>query len=270
MSELLPRLPAIFFGHGSPMEALGGAYADGWRWLGEALPRPKAILMVSAHWYLDGTAVTAMAMPRTIHDFHGFPEALYHVSYPAPGDPWLAERVAGLLAPLPVMRDQDWGLDHGAWAVLRHFRPAADVPVVQLSIDRTQPPAFHFELGRRLRELRDEGVLVAGSGDVVHNLRAMRRQKAAPPYDWAERFNDLVKRTTAEGDRTHLADYAALGEDARLAAPTPDHYLPLLYVLGAAWDDEPASFFNDVIELGSVSMLGIVLGNAPSPRPAGG
>jgi len=264
LSELQPRLPALFFGHGSPMEALGGAYAEAWRRLGEALPRPRAILMVSAHWYIDATAVTAMAEPRTIHDFYGFPEELYRIAYPAPGDPWLAGRVANLLAPLEVRRDHDWGLDHGTWAVLRHFRPAADIPVAQLSIDRTRPPAFHFELGRRLRELRDEGVLVAGSGDVVHNLRAMRQ--GAGPYDWAERFNDLVKRSIAAGDRTRLIDYAALGEDARLSIPTPDHYLPLLYVLGAAWDDEPAGFFTDAIELGSVSMLGVTVG---TPRPVG-
>lgn len=249
------------------MEALGGAYADAWRRLGGALPRPGAILMVSAHWYIDATAVTAMAAPRTIHDFHGFPEELYRLSYPAPGDPLLAARVADLLAPLDVRRDHVWGLDHGAWAVLRHLYPEADIPVVQLSIDRTRPPAFHYELGRRLRGLRDEGVLVAGSGDVVHNLRAARWRGAAPPYDWAERFNTLVKRTIAKGDRQRLIDYPALGEDAHLSAPTPEHYLPLLYVLGATWDDEPVRFFTDNITMGSVSMLGVAIGG---PHEAAG
>jgi len=264
MSELEPRLPAIFFGHGNPMETLGGPYADAWRRLGTRLPRPRSILMVSAHWYIDATAVTAMAQPRTIHDFYGFPEALYEVSYAAPGDPWLAGRVADLLAPLDVVRDQDWGLDHGTWSVLRHIWPEADIPVVQLSIDRTEPPEFHYEVGRSLRELRDEGVLVAGSGDVVHNLQAAQWRGEPEPYDWAQRFQTLVKDTIGSGDRRRLVDYGALGPDAVLSAPTPEHYLPLLYVLGAAWDDEPASFFTDEIAMGSVSMLGIALGH---PRP---
>ena len=264
MSELEPRLPTIFFGHGSPMEALGGRFADQWRRLGAALPRPRAILMVSAHWFVDETAVTAMAMPRTIHDFYGFPEELFAVQYPAPGEPWLAQRVANQLSPLPVKADHDWGLDHGTWSVLRHAFPHADVPVVQLSINRMKPPSFHFEMGRRLRDLRDEGVLVAGSGDVVHNLRAVRWQDGAPPYDWAIRFNTLVRETIATGDRGSLVDYLALGDDAKHAAPTPDHYLPLLYVLGAAYDDEPAVFFTDEIALGSIGMLGVALGR---PQP---
>lgn len=262
MSELLPRLPTIFFGHGSPVATLGGRYADVWRELASGLPRPKAVLMVSAHWYVDAVAVTAMGAPRTIHDFYGFPEALYHIGYPAPGSPWLAGRVADLLAPLPVREDHDWGLDHGTWSVLRHLIPEADVPVVQLSIDRTRPPGFHFELGRRLRDLRDEGVLVAGSGDVVHNLRAASFAEAAAPYDWALRFNDFVKTAIADGRRSQLIDYPALGADADLSIPTPDHYLPLLYVLGAAFDDEAPYFFNDDVALRSVSMLGVALGHA--------
>jgi 4,5-DOPA dioxygenase extradiol len=218
--------------------------------------------MVSAHWYIDATAVTAMPAPRTIHDFYGFPETLYQIRYPAPGDPWLAERVAQLLAPLEVLQDQDWGLDHGAWSVLRHVFPAADVPVVQLSIDRTKPPGFHYELGRRLRELRDEGVLIAGSGDVVHNLRAASLDGGAQPYDWAVRFNDVVRKAIADHSWEPLIDYQALGPDALQSIPTPEHYLPLLYTLGAAYDDEPVVFFNDEIALRSISMLGISIGHA--------
>lgn len=265
MSELEPRLPAIFLGHGSPMEALGGRYAQAWRALGESLPRPRAVLMISAHWYIDATAVTAMQSPRTIHDFYGFPEALYQISYPAPGEPWLAQRAAHLLSPMKVVQDQDWGLDHGTWSVLRHVFPAADVPVVQLSIDRTQPPDFHFELGRRLRELRDEGVLIAGSGDIVHNLRTLKPD--GPAYDWAVRFNDAVRGAIARHDWQPLINYPALGPDAQRAIPTPEHYLPLLYTLGAAYEDEPVAFFNDEIALGSVSMLGVSIGH---PEPGGG
>lgn len=262
MSELEPRLPAMFLGHGSPMEALGGAYADAWRRLGETLPRPRAVLMVSAHWYIDATAVTAMKDPRTIHDFYGFPEALYQITYPAPGEPWLAQRAANLLAPVEVLQDHDWGLDHGAWSVLRHLIPDATVPVVQLSIDRTKPPSFHFEIGRRLRDLRDEGVLIAGSGDVVHNLSAANFSDGAPPYDWAVRFNDVVRQAIADHDWQPLINYSALGQDARKSIPTPEHYLPLLYTLGAAYEDEPVAFFNDEIALRSISMLGVSIGHA--------
>ena len=267
MSALEPRLPTLFLGHGSPIEAMGGRYADGWRRIGETLPRPRAVLMVSAHWYIDAVAVTAMKAPRTIHDFYGFPEELYAIEYPAPGEPWLAHRVAHLLAPVDVVQDQDWGLDHGTWSVLRHVFPDADVPVVQLAIDRTKPPAFHYELGRKLRDLRDEGVLIAGSGDVVHNLRAANFQSGDPPYDWAARFNDFVRRAIQGDDRRVLIDYPALGRDAQLSIPTPEHYLPLLYVLGASYDDETASFFNDEIALKSISMLSVAIGHA---RPGGG
>jgi 4,5-DOPA dioxygenase extradiol len=262
MSALEPRLPAIFLGHGSPMEALGGSYADTWRRVGKTLPRPRAVLVISAHWYIDATAVTAMTAPRTIHDFYGFPEALYQITYPAPGEPWLAERATNLLAPVQVFQDYDWGLDHGAWSVLRHLIPAANVPVVQLSIDRTKPSSFHFEVGRRLRDLRDEGVLIAGSGDVVHNLRTASFDDGAEPYDWALRFNDLVRQAIADHDWQPLINYQALGPDALKSIPTPEHYLPLLYTLGTAYDDETVSFFNDEIALKSVSMLGVCIGHA--------
>jgi 4,5-DOPA dioxygenase extradiol len=257
------RLPVAFFGHGSPMNALGGRYADAWAKIGQILPRPRAVLMVSAHWYTTGVAVTAMPAPRTIHDFNGFPESLYAVDYPAPGDPALAVRAAGLIAPEPVAFDLEWGLDHGAWSVLMHAFPKADIPVVQLSIDRTRPPAFHFELGKRLRPLRDEGVLIAGSGDVVHNLRASTIAGGVPPIGWALRFDDFVRRTLESGPRETLIDYPALGDDAILAIPTPEHFLPLLYVLGAADDDEPAQVFSDEIDLGAISMMSAVIGAIP-------
>jgi 4,5-DOPA dioxygenase extradiol len=253
-------IPAVFFGHGSPMNALGGRNSEAWRSLGETMPQPKAVLMISAHWYIDGLAITAEPKPRTIHDFYGFPDTLYQIRYPAPGAPWLVERVRQLVGPSEVHEDHDWGLDHGTWAVLTHVYPGADVPVVQLSLDRTRNGAFHYDLGRRLRPLRDEGVLIAGSGDVVHNLRAMRRDGSSEPFDWAVRFNEQVKAAVRAGAHSTLVDFAALGEDARLAIPTPEHYLPLLPVLAQQDEGEVASFFNDRIELGSVSMLGVRIG----------
>lgn len=255
-------MPVVFVGHGSPMNALGGSYADTWRVLGESLPRPRAILCISAHWYVEETAVTAMAAPRTIHDFGGFPRELYEIAYPAPGDAGLADRVAELLAPLPVRHDQEWGLDHGAWSVLMHMFPQADIPVLQLSIDQRQPPAFHYDLGRKLAALRDEGVLIVGSGDWVHNLRVAIRALDAAPFDWAERFNAKVKDLIANGDHAPLIDWMGLGQDARLSIPTDEHYLPLLYVLGAQGPSDRAFFFNDTIELGAISMTGVAIGQA--------
>lgn len=254
------RAPAIFFGHGSPLNALGGAYADEWRALGARLARPRAILMVSAHWYIEEAAVTAMARPRTIHDFYGFPQPLYEIAYHAPGDPALAARVQALLAPVRVRADQDWGLDHGTWSVLVHLFPDGAVPVVQLSLDATKPPAWHYEMGRKLGALRDEGVIVAGSGDIVHNLALMRRDPNARPYDWAERFNDFAKAQIEAHGHEALTNYSTLGEEARLSIPTAEHYLPLLYVLGAQSEGEQAHFFTDRIELASVSMTGAAFG----------
>ncbi|UTP38675.1 4,5-DOPA dioxygenase extradiol [Phenylobacterium sp. LH3H17] len=262
MSERVPHMPAIFVGHGSPMNALGGPYAETWRALGESLPRPKAILCISAHWYVEETAVTAMSSPRTIHDFYGFPKPLYDIAYPAPGDAWLADRVTDLLAPVPVRHDHEWGLDHGAWSVLMHLFPRADVPVLQLAIDRRQPPAFHYELGRKLAELRDEGVLILGSGDWVHNLGLAIRAQSATPFDWAERFNETVKALIAAHDHGPLIDWISLGQDAALSIPTDEHYLPLLYVLGAQGEGDEVNFFNDAVELGAISMTGVTIGRA--------
>jgi 4,5-DOPA dioxygenase extradiol len=260
MSELAPHMPAVFVGHGSPMNALGGPYAESWAALAASMPRPKAILCVSAHWYVEETAITAMPRPRTIHDFHGFPKPLYDIDYPAPGDAWLVDRVTDLLAPLPVRADHDWGLDHGSWSVLMHMYPDADIPVLQLALDARQPGAFHYETGRKLEVLREEGVLVLGSGDVVHNLGVMRRTPDAEPYDWAHRFNEAVKAAILARDHASLANFETLGPDAALSIPTPEHYLPLLHVLGCQGEDDPVAFFNDRIDLGSISMLGVRIG----------
>jgi 4,5-DOPA dioxygenase extradiol len=255
------RMPAIFFGHGTPMNTLAqNRYTEAWRELGESVPRPRAILCVSAHWYTHGTGVTAMQRPETIHDFYGFPQALFDVQYPAPGDPALAARARDLLAPVDVGLDQTWGLDHGTWSVLVHAFPDASVPVVQLSIDGMQPPRFHYDLGRRLAPLRDEGVLVIGSGNVVHNLRVLNRRDDAPAFDWAVRFNDRVREALARRDHDVLIDYAAGGEDAALSVPTPEHYLPLLYVAALQAEDEPMSFPVDGIDKGSLGMLTAVAG----------
>jgi 4,5-DOPA dioxygenase extradiol len=251
------RMPAIFFGHGNPMNALErNAYTEGWARIGREMPRPRGILCVSAHWYLPATLVTAMERPPTIHDFGGFPRALHEVRYPAPGSPALASRVQALLAPAPVGADARWGLDHGTWSVLCHVFPQADVPVVQLAIDETQPAEFHYELGRRLRPLRDEGILLMGSGNLVHNLHAYAwGRRPAEPFDWALRFEAEARRLMTARDFGPLVAYEGMGKDAELSAPTPDHYLPLLYVLGASRDDDAVGFPVEGIDGGSVSML---------------
>jgi 4,5-DOPA dioxygenase extradiol len=255
------RMPAVFFGHGSPMNALErNRYTEAWTAAGERFGKPKAILAISAHWYIRDTAVTAMPKPPTIHDFGGFPPALHAVQYPAPGDPALASRVRELLAPLAVQLDDEWGLDHGTWSVLVHAYPDADVPVVQLAIDGTQPPQFHYKLGRQLGALRDEGVMIVGSGNVVHNLRVIQWGAAAAPYPWATRFNDEVRACLSRREHGPLVGYEAQGDAARMAVPTPEHYLPLLYVIGAQRDDEALTILTDGIELGSISMLAFAVG----------
>jgi 4,5-DOPA dioxygenase extradiol len=263
MPEAAMRLPVLFLGHGNPMNALeDNPWSRAWARLGASLPRPRAILAVSAHWYVTGTAVTAMQAPRTIHDFGGFPRRLFEVRYPAPGDGALAARVRGLLAPLEVTADHNWGLDHGTWSVLCHLFPQADIPVVQLSIDETQPAAFHHGLGARLRPLRAEGILLLGSGDVVHNLHTYAwGRHPQEPYDWALRFETQVRERLEAGDHAPLIDYASFGRDALLAVPTPEHYLPLLYVLGASVPGEPVSFPVQGMDGGSVSMLAVQFGS---------
>ena len=255
-------MPAIFFGHGNPMNALqNNDWTEGWSNIGRTIRRPRAILCVSAHWYLPATLVTAMTAPRTIHDFGGFPRELYQVQYPAPGDPQLASRIYELLSPISIGLDDSWGLDHGTWSVLNHVYPDADVPVVQLSIDEGQPPAFHFELGQRLAPLRDEGVLIAGSGNIVHNLHAYAWGKHIPdPYDWAVRFETVARDLLISCEFEPLVNYETLGRDALLSIPTPEHYLPLLYVLGARRKDETVTFPVDGVDGGSVSMLSVQVG----------
>jgi 4,5-DOPA dioxygenase extradiol len=256
------RMPAVFFGHGNPMNALHeNAWTRGWAALGAALPRPKAILCVSAHWYLPATPVTAMAKPRTIHDFGGFPRPLYEVQYPAPGSPELAARVAQLLGPTPVALDRSWGLDHGTWSVLVHAYPGADLPVVQLGIDETKAASWHFETAKKLAPLRDEGVLIIGSGNLVHNLHTYSwGHPAAEPYDWALRFEALARKALAAADFAPLVNYQSLGRDAMLSAPTPDHYLPLLYVLAQHQPGEPVGFPVEGFDGGSISMLAVRVG----------
>ncbi|HEU5411431.1 MAG TPA: 4,5-DOPA dioxygenase extradiol [Candidatus Acidoferrales bacterium] len=257
------RMPALFFGHGNPMNALlVNSYTKRWAEIGETLPRPKAILSISAHWFIEDAAVTVSTAPRTIHDFGGFPRELYRVQYSAPGDPHLAARVQQLLAPVPVRRDDGWGLDHGTWSVLRHIYPQADIPVVQLSIDETQAPSFHYEIGERLAPLREEGVLIFGSGNVVHNLHAYAwGQHVVAPYDWANSFEVRVRELLLAENYAPLIHYETkLGREAELAVPTPDHYLPLLYIAGTRAPSEPLAFPVEGVDGGSVSMLAVRIG----------
>jgi 4,5-DOPA dioxygenase extradiol len=236
-------------------------YSRAWRALGASLPRPRAVVCVSAHWYLPGLRVTAMARPRTIHDFGGFPRELYEVAYPTPGDPAFARDLAARLRPLEVTLDESWGLDHGAWSVLRHLFPAAEVPVVELSIDETRPAQFHYELGRKLGPLRDEGVVLLGSGNVVHNLHAYAwGRHPVEPFDWAVRFEQSLRASLEAGAHAKVVGFEAQGRDARLAAPTPEHFLPLLYVIGAGRDGDPVSFPVEGVDGGSVSMLSVRVG----------
>ncbi len=256
----MPTMPALFIGHGSPMNALErNRYTEAWRALGSALPRPSAVLCISAHWQTRGLAVTAMPQPRTIHDFGGFPQALFDVQYPAPGSPTLAARVREVLAPLPVALDTDWGLDHGAWSVLAHLFLNADVPVLQLSLDATQPASFHYAIGQKLSLLRDEGVLLLGSGNIVHNLSRLDRQPGVP-HPWATRFEAFARRCIVERDHAAVIDWRSQGADAALAIPTPEHYWPLLPILGAQGADEVATTMLEGIELGAISMLSVRVG----------
>ncbi len=253
------KMPVLFIGHGSPMNAIeDNEYVRTWKVIAGQLPKPKAILSISAHWLTHGTHVLSVPKPETIHDFYGFPEALFKTNYPAPGAPELAERTAKMFASTLVDTTDDWGLDHGTWSVLAQMYPMADIPTYQLSIDTTQAPQKHYELASELRTLRDEGVLIIGSGNIVHNLRMLRFDGA--PYDWAVEFDHQIKTLIEAGDHNAIVEYEKLGPAAKLAVPTNDHYLPLLYTLGVIEKKDSIQFYNEKTDIGSVSMRSVVFG----------
>jgi len=253
-------MPVIFLGHGSPMNAIeDSAFRRAWAGLAMRLPRPRVVLCISAHWETRGAALTASEQPETIHDFYGFPPALFAVRYPAPGDPKLAQTAAKLLAPRGAQLDARRGLDHGVWSVLSPMYPHADVPVVQLSLDTGEPASSHYELAQRLAPLREQGVLILGSGNIVHNLRLLDYRRPNG-FDWAVRFDREVKARIQARDHEALIRYDEFGDDARHAVPTPEHYLPLLYVLALQSDHESTTFFNDQVVMGSISMTSLIIG----------
>lgn len=261
------QMPILFIGHGNPMNAIEeNGYSRNWAAMGQILPRPKAILCVSAHWETWGTAVTAVCRPRTIHDFGGFPEELYAVQYPAAGDMHLAGRIKKLVRSREISLNQDWGLDHGCWCVLKRMYPEADIPVVQFSLDYTQPAKEHYNLGRELSDLRREGVLILGSGNIVHNLReiVLVNGDFNKPFgfDWAVQAGNLLKKLILENRHAELTAYSALSDEVRMAIPSPEHFLPLLYVLAAKQPDDRVALFNDDILAGSLSMTSLLVGGA--------
>jgi 4,5-DOPA dioxygenase extradiol len=255
------RMPLLFIGHGSPMNGIeDNEFSNRWKQMGTEIPVPKAVLVISAHWLTRGTHITAMPEPKTIHDFGGFPQALYEVDYPAPGDPQLAFETKQLITKTDVGLDHDWGLDHGTWTVVRHMYPQAQVPVVQLSIDYHKPANYHYELASELSALRRKGVLIIGSGNMVHNLRMVDWTKVNEPefgYDWAVEMNEVFKTKILNQDHPGLINYDSIGTAARYAIPTPDHYYPLLYILGLQEKDEHAEFFNDKAIMGSLTMTSV-------------
>ena len=258
----MKKMPVLFLGHGNPMNAIGeNEFVEGFRQLGQTIPRPSAILCISAHWETRGTLVTAMLKPKTIHDFGGFPKALYEVQYPgAPVTLQLAVETQETVSNTFVGLDYAWGLDHGAWSVIKHLYPLADVPVIEMSLDYTQPPAYHYELGRQLAALRKKGVLIIGSGNMIHNLRMAAWEKMETPgfsYDWATEASLTMKRHILEGDHASLIQFASQGKAFQMAVPTPEHYLPLLYALSLQEKDDTVSFFNDEMIAGSLSMTSV-------------
>jgi len=264
LSEQDEKLPVLFIGHGSPMNGiLDNQFSKTWHKLGQEITRPKAVLVISAHWLTRGTHITAMEAPKTIHDFGGFPQALFDVQYPAKGDPELAEAASKLITSTHVELDHDWGLDHGTWTVVRHMYPDADIPVLQLSIDYGRPPQYHYDLAKQLAALRKKGVLIIGSGNMVHNLRMVDWQRLNEPnygFDWAIEMNTIFKQKISDRNHADLINYERLGRGAALAIPTPDHYYPLLYTLGLQDNQDNTSFFNDELVGGSLNMTGVKIG----------
>lgn len=257
--ESQEKMPVLFVGHGNPMNALyDNDITRSWRKMGEGL-HPKAILVISAHWQTPGTFVTIAPKPKTIHDFGGFPQELFDMQYPAPGAPEIAQEVIGAVQGISVEEDHEWGLDHGAWSVLVKMFPDADVPVFQMSMDYRKSPEFHYELAGQLQFLRSKGVLIVGSGNIVHNLR-MARWNSDQPYEWAVEFDQETKTLLEDGNHQALVNYQKLGQDAALSIPTNEHYLPMLYTLGLQTKQDDILFFNEAIDLGSISMRSFVLG----------
>jgi 4,5-DOPA dioxygenase extradiol len=252
-------MPVLFVGHGSPMNTIeDNAYTRAWRDVTARIPRPKAILCVSAHWETRGVAVSTSKAPETIHDFYGFPQALFDVRYPAPGDPALARRIADIVKTTQIHGDDRRGLDHGSWSVLDVMYPDADIPTIQLSLDTAQPGAFHYELGKQLAPLREEGVLILGSGNTVHNLRAFDFRNPKP-LPWADRAASQIRDRIVSGEHASLIDWPSLGPDVALAVPSPEHYIPLLYVLGAQREGDKIHIFNDDV-VGSIAMTSVLIG----------
>ena len=255
------RMPVLFFGHGNPMNAItDNVVSREWKRIGSTLPKPRAILCVSAHWETQGTLVTAMEQPRTIHDFGGFPKPLYEVLYPAPGSPDVAKQTAAVARSTSIGLDHAWGLDHGCWSVLKHVFPKADIPVLQLSLDRTKPARWHYDFAKELTALRRRGVLIVGSGNIVHNLRMVDWEHPDSGFDWALHADALVKKFIVDGNHTPLVRFETLGREMQLAVPTPEHYLPMLYALALQEKDESVSFFNEKTEMGSLSMTSFRIG----------
>lgn len=259
-----PKMPVLFLGHGSPMNAIEeNQFVQGFRKAASEIPKPNAILCISAHWFTQGTKVTAMKMPRTIHDFGGFPQALFDVQYPAPGSPELAKETAGLLTPVPVEEDYSWGLDHGAWSVIKHMYPNADIPVIQMSIDYTKPAQYHFELAKKLNILREKGILIIGSGNIIHNLRLIDWRNintVGAGWDWAVEAREKTNNWLLDGNFSNIIQYQDQGIALQYAVPSPDHYLPLIYTLGLKDKPEELSLFNDELIGGSLSMTSVRIG----------
>lgn len=264
LQEQDEKLPALFIGHGSPMNGIeNSAFSRNWAKMGSEIPKPKAVLVISAHWLTNGTHITAMNNPKTIHDFGGFPQELFDVQYPAPGNPELAQATKKLITSTDVHLDHDWGLDHGTWTVVRHMYPNADIPVLQLSIDYSKPPQYHYDLAKQLASLRKKGVLIIGSGNMVHNLRMVAWDKLSEPeygFDWANEMNTIFKNKITDGNHKALIAYETLDKAAKLAIPTPDHYYPMLYSLALQDSKDDVSFFNDKAVGGSLTMTSVKIG----------